>query len=139
MRRKLLQSLAILGLALPSIAAKSQAIEAGDSRLIGTWRSDREMTMKYRKFDDNVSPETRERFAQIFGKLTWRFTASEFFYANGDLQFSEPYRVVDKDYHSVVVSLQGHDAARLLYVQFEGDYIISAAGHSVEYFKRVDA
>ena len=138
MRRRFLQSLTALGLVVPAIV-KSQTIVVEDSRLIGTWRSDREMTMKYRKFDDSVSPQTREKFADLFGKLTWRVTPSEIYFTNDAMQYSERYRVVDKDDKSVVISLEGSASTHLQYIQFEGDYIIVVTGHNVEYFKRVDA
>src|SRR5665213_2326897 len=122
MRRRFLQNLAAVGLITISRVGNAKSGDDGDPRLFGTWQSDRDLTMKYRKFAEETPDHIREKFAQLYGKATWRVTKERIYFTNDKLQYSMSYQVVAKDEDSVVLSMQGRGPAYLQYIRFEGNY-----------------
>ena len=97
MRCSFLLNTALFGLAAASGVAEGKATRLADDRLLGTWRSNRELTMRYWRFDLGASQEDRQQQAQMFGKTTWHFTQSQFSFQLDQSRFIKPYRVVAKD------------------------------------------
>jgi hypothetical protein len=113
MRRALLiSSLAVAGLAPISASAVSgSGRKKTDRRLIGTWRSDRERTVKLWRYNKEVDAEAMAKFESIFGKLTWRITPSHWHGEFENDRFSGPYSVIASDQRSAVVLHPGADGA----------------------------
>jgi hypothetical protein len=140
MRRLFLRNAALFGLAAANAgSANASTPRKLDKRLIGTWRSDRELTMKYRRFKQELDVEKREQFAHIFGKMKKRFTATHLYSEFDNERLSGPYRVVAKDAKSVVIALQGDTGTELQQLVFENDYYYVLTGYNLEFFRRVAA
>ena len=112
-----------------------------DDRLLGTWRSNRELTLKYWRFEPGISQEDKKQLAQMLGKTTWRFTRSQFSFQLDRSRFTKPYTVVAKDAISTVIAIGEKDEpSTLQYIRFEQDYFyILTATHNLEFFSRAGA
>jgi hypothetical protein len=141
-RRSALLQLAIVGAAAtvrPSFASPTAAV---DSRLLGTWRSDRDLTMKYWRFSPDSTPETKETVANFFGHLVWRITKARFSveFEVENIQYSRPYRVIAKDALSALVGIGPESDQDLQYIRFEQDHLYIIAGkYNFEFFTRIEA
>jgi hypothetical protein len=137
MRRRFLQHLSLLALINPA-PALAKTVRLVDNRLLGKWRSDRTLTMQYWHFEPDATPEVREQLAAMFGRVTWKFTETEFTFELEHSRFSVPYQVLAKDAISVAVSLGGQGTGTLQYIRFENDYLYTLTGsHNLEFFSRV--
>jgi hypothetical protein len=139
-RRTFLGAVSLAAMWLTFTSARARASTEFDQRLLGTWRSNRELTMKYWRFYPGISQAQKEQIAQRFGKLTWRFTETEYFYDLDDSHTSSPYWVIAKDAISVLVGIGTKQDANLQYIRFEENYFyILAPRHNLEFFTRIGA
>lgn len=78
-------------------------------------------------------------FASIFGKNTWRFTATKCYSQFEDQKTVEPYRILWADDWSAVVVFGRGKKQTCHHLFFEDHYFYLAAGRAgnVEYFKKV--
>ena len=120
-----------------------------DRRLLGTWKSDRALTLRWWKTRPGLSMARKREFLSLFGKLRHRFTRDRLYW---DLQGSkgvDRYKILATDNESLAIALSpltrdgkrlsGAEAeSKILYLQFYGDKHYSLmAPHNVEFFKRV--
>lgn len=110
-----------------------------DSRLLGTWRSDKERTVALWKYQKELPPEIRERFEKIFGKFTLRFTETHIYTEFEDTNDTVPYSVVARDSSSVVIAWHEEKEHSLQHIHFEGESYYVLSGYNVEFYKRVAA
>lgn len=108
-----------------------------DSRLLGTWRSDKERTVALWKYQKELSPETQERFEKIFGKFTLRFTETHIYTEFEETKDSVPYSVVARDASSVVIAWHEEKEHSLQHIHFEDQSYYVLSGYNVEFYKRV--
>lgn len=133
-----------LGLALCSsalLATHSLHAATGsreiDKRLLATWRSNKERTLKYWRYEKELDEEKRARFEKIFGKFTLRFTETHVhteFEGETDVV---PYTLVASDDSSVVIRWNEPGNPKLQQLIFDetGYHVLS--GNSIEFFDRV--
>jgi hypothetical protein len=112
----------------------------GDSRLLGTWRSDRRRTFRHYKPKAGCSPQALAGLKAMFGKLVVRWGRGKYHTELEGHRESGGYEVVASDSVSVVVRYQdflsGED--RLRQIHFDGDYYwIALGGGLCEYFRRI--
>jgi hypothetical protein len=74
-----------------------------DKRLIGTWKSDRELTFKHHVFKAGVKPAIRRKFRDIFGILTVTYTRTKIVADYKGSGSATRYRVLAKDDYSAVL------------------------------------
>ncbi|MBI3149298.1 MAG: hypothetical protein HYZ17_12385 [Betaproteobacteria bacterium] len=110
-----------------------------DKRLLGTWRSDKERTIALWKYQKELAPETRERFENIFGKFTLRFTETRIYTEFEDTNDTVPYSVVARDSSSVIIAWHEEKERSLQHIHFEGESYYVLSGYNVEFYKRVAA
>lgn len=140
MRRAFLRLLAaspLIATATSSLAAvKTRRI---DRRLIGTWRSDKERTVKNWHYTKELEPEKKERFENLFGKFTLRFTNTHVHTEFDSEKQVVPYTVVASDDSSVVIMWHEQGRSSLQHIHFDeqGYYVLS--GYNVEFYTRVSA
>lgn len=140
MRRHALRT--ILGTSAVLLSGGAFAAPKGrlvDKRLLGTWRSDKERTVALWKYQKELSPETRERFENIFGKFTLRFTETHIYTEFEDTKDMVPYSVVAHDSSSVVIAWHEEKDRSLQHIHFEGESYYALSGYNVEFYKRVAA
>jgi hypothetical protein len=122
-----------------------------DRRLIGEWKSDRKLTLKWWKLRDGLSKEKAEKFKRIFGKLAHRFTRNRMYSEFDGFKSVDRYKIIAADEDALVIALyplleggkppRGPTAkSRLLYLKFvdETHYCLMAP-RNLEYFKRTKA
>lgn len=123
--------------ASPTLALPHKRKE--ESRLIGTWRSDKEKTLTLWKYKKEISPEARERFEKIFGKFTLRFTATHIFTEFDEINDIVPYSVIAKDKTSVVIAWHEKEETSLQHIHFEENSYYVLSGYNIEFYSRVPA
>ncbi|MBS0319748.1 MAG: hypothetical protein JSR18_04340 [Proteobacteria bacterium] len=141
-RRTVLKSASLIAIAAAMSPRPAVAAKAGDERLLGTWRSNRELTARFWRFPPDSTPEAKATIAEAFGQLKWKFTKDMFYYEFGDVRFSKKYRVIAKDALATVVALgpATTPAEEFMYMRFEGDAMYAPTGNfNVEFFTRVPA
>lgn len=107
-----------------------------EPRLLGTWRSDKERTVRFWRYTEEFDAARRKDFERLLGKLTRRFTET---HAYGEFEgdtWSDEYWVVDSDARSVVVAYRDDSAYSLQQIFFEKDSIYLVAGYNLEFFRR---
>ena len=140
MRRLALK--AILGTSaalLASAAFGARESRITDKRLLGIWRSDKERTVSLWKYQKEISSEERERFENIFGKFTLRFTETHIYTEFEGTKDSVPYSVIARDASSVVIAWHEEKERSLQHIHFEGEGYYVLSGYNVEFYKRVAA
>jgi hypothetical protein len=117
----------------------------GDRRLIGRWRSDRELTMAEWPFPPEATAEQRETVSRIFGKLEltygrWRCRST----FDGEASVGR-YRVLAKDASSVMVVSRRNGPVlgrerTLFHIHFAEDHYWITLGNSNrrEFFRRIE-
>jgi hypothetical protein len=139
MRRSTFVALAAGGLAAATLCPRALAAgpRRADARLLGTWRSDKERTVRFWRYTEEPDAARRKDFERLLGKLTRRFTETR---AYGEFEgdtWSDEYWVVDSDARSVVVAYRDDSTYTLQQIFFEKDSIYLVAGYNLEFFRRV--
>jgi len=129
------------GLAAGALTAVASAAFADsparvESRLLGTWRSDKERTTKFWRYTEEPDPRQRRQFENLLGKLTRRYTETHSYGEFEGESWSDEYRVVDSDIRSVVVAYRDDKDYTLQQIFFEKDSIYLVAGYNLEFFRR---
>jgi hypothetical protein len=114
---------------------------AKDKRLLGTWQSDRGRTLAEWRFGKRLTPQKRQKFLAIFGKLRITYTPTRIHGSYGDYQFTQRYEVLAMDSDSVAIRYEDTQVTgqwHILHVHFEGQnrYWI-ALRRNRECFRRV--
>lgn len=108
-----------------------------DSRLLGTWRSDKERTVALWKYRKEISKNEREKFEKIFGKFTLRFTPTHVHTEFDGTKDTMAYTVIARDSSSVVIALRQEETDSLQHIHFDGEHYYVLSGYNVEFYKRV--
>jgi hypothetical protein len=96
-------------LALPAAAADDLAVDDANSgaalirRLVGTWQSNRELTLIEMNASDLVTNEDRAMFETTLGNVTTKYTTVEFTTLVGGEKTVMPYRVLASNDGIVVI------------------------------------
>lgn len=129
-------------------AGGANAAEQSDPRLLGTWKSNRELTLPTLQLGKDAKPETRARLAALFGKVVVTYTKTKIsavLPADGpkkEWNFSAEYLVLAKTETTVVIRSPNGKSGEMedQTITFEGPnrYWIDL-GHQRgrEYFDRV--
>ncbi|CAA6678053.1 MULTISPECIES: hypothetical protein [unclassified Lentimonas] len=62
---------------LISVAMFSANLISGAPSLIGTWKSSKELTLKATRLDSSVEEDLKERFENLFGRMTITYTKAQ--------------------------------------------------------------
>jgi hypothetical protein len=112
-----------------------------DSRLLGTWRSDRQPTVTEWRFSNRLTPERRRKFLDIFGHLRITYTRTRIRGVLGDYRYVQRYELLAVDSDSVAIRYEDTLVTGrwcIQHIHFEGrDHYWIALGRNREWFKRV--
>jgi hypothetical protein len=125
---------ALAAAAVPAFAARPGRV---DFRLLGTWQSDKERTIKFWRYTEEPDPAQRRQLEALLGKLTRRYTETHSYGEFEGDTWSDEYRVVDSDFRSVVVAYRDDKDYSLQQIFFEKDSMYLVAGFNLEFFRRV--
>ena len=110
-----------------------------DRRLVGIWKSDKRMTLRYFSPPYGGTPKGVWLLRSLFGKLIVRWTRSCVYTDLEGFKSKETYEVVASGAESVVIRSFDELAQddRLEQIHFEGKYYWVWAGTTREFFKRM--
>jgi len=125
---------------VPLLANIAGHCEMRDSRLIGTWKSDRHRTLREIRPCDDLSPRAQSLYDRVFGKLILKYTQTTFTASGiGDAERTK-YRVIASDSESVVIQFADAltESSILRQIHFDGpDRYWIALGRFREWFRRL--
>jgi hypothetical protein len=147
-RRLLLSSLLIAFAAPASLADDAGQPDPNSGaelikRLVGTWKSNRELTLIEMDASDLVTSEDRAMFEATLGNVTTKYTTVEFTTLVGGEKRTMPFRVLASDDGVVVIeyfdpSVHSMRRRRILVFDDRLEVRVPGLGFS-EVFTRVDA
>ena len=112
-----------------------------DSRLIGTWQSDRRRTFMHFKPKWGCPPQNLRKLKAMFGKLVIRWGRGRCHTELDGYCDSDTYEVIARDTSSVVIRYRDGitEMDRIQHIHFEeNDYWIAVSGRLIEWFRRVE-
>ncbi|SFH55017.1 hypothetical protein [Planctomicrobium piriforme] len=126
-----------------------------DKRLLGTWISDRRRTFLNWKPNPGVKPAMAQKFKNLFGKMTVRYSP-KYFFVETRFDFypglepspdKKKYEVIAKDQSSVVIRFRyedpmmqnifGSEVIRQIHFDGEIGYYITVQSGLTEYFRKI--
>lgn len=113
-----------------------------DKRLLGTWRSDRRLTVAEWRSKRRLTPKLRKHIADMFGHLTLRFTLTRLYSEFKGNRHVVEYKVLASDSESVAVLYRDcfPKGPRIQHIHFQGhSHYWIALGYNREFFRRVKA
>jgi hypothetical protein len=112
-----------------------------DSRLIGTWKSDRRRTFTHWRPRKSSSSKSYEKLKSLFGKLQIRWARGKYYTDFDGVKDTHSYEILAVDRQSVVIRISEANLVfdELVQIRFDGDdrYWIALGNGLCEYFKRV--
>ena len=78
-------------------------------RLIGTWKSDRGLTLANCHRYHLLTGAKKRKFGSIFGSLVLRYTRRRLYIALGETKWSAEYDVLAEDSESIVLRIHSED------------------------------
>lgn len=111
-----------------------------DSRLIGTWKSDRRRTFRNWQPKSGADPKAVLKFKSLFGKMTVRWGREKYHSELGSYRETANYEIVGRDSNSVVIRSWDtiYQEYRLVQIHFEEDcYFIALGAGLSETFRRI--
>lgn len=78
-------------------------------RLIGTWKSDRGLTLANCHRYHLLAGAKKRKFGSIFGRLVLRYTRRRLYIALGETKWSAEYDVLAEDSESIVLRIHSED------------------------------
>ena len=111
-----------------------------DQRLLGTWRSDKQRTLKEWAFKPRTARKYRRTIRDLFGKLRITYTRKQIRWVLGDWQQTQKYQIVGRDACSLAIVYWDplEQDWRIQYIRFDGrDSYWVPIGWNREFFKRV--
>ncbi len=113
MKKIVLMGVLGLGLLLPA--------QAGTDRLIGSYKSNKEVTLAYLKTHTTLSPEQLERVSKFLGKMVVTFDAKTVTEATGAGKFSSPYTIVEETKDTITIESLDADTKKMSKSKFDVD------------------
>jgi hypothetical protein len=109
-----------------------------DPRLLGTWCSDKALTLAEWSFSKKTRAKGRRIISGLFGKFRMRYTPSRIYAELGGHRTVTPYKVVSADPHAVVILRFIEDGAtEFQRVHFMGPNLHwVSVGRNREFFRR---
>lgn len=112
-----------------------------DKRLLGTWKSDRRLTLKHFKPRARLSEAKFRYFRSIFGKLVIRWGPKTYWADYEGTRSRQSYEVIATDASSVVVlvwsDLLQERILRQINFEDADHYWMALSGNLCEHFRRV--
>ena len=129
-----------------SLVLLVRARRQADDRLWGTWQSDADRTIAGIRERRPVDEKQEAALRRLFGKLKITYTATTFTTELNGVTELNPYEMLGRDQHSVVIRELGpkpqglEDLSEFTVIYFEGPdvyWLHTQLGGVREYFKRI--
>lgn len=92
-----------LVLATLILFACSAPVHASSEKLVGTWKSNREVTLGYLKTHTKLTPQQLDRLGSILGKMVIVFDAERITEKSGSWKFTTKYKVVEETKDTITI------------------------------------
>jgi hypothetical protein len=133
---------------LVSLKLQNFGFKPTDSRLIGTWLSDRLKTIENLDNQWQLSEERRDNLSKLLGKLKITFDLNTMTTEMDGMMETLPYTILDKDAFSIVIRDDAPpnpetsilETSKFAIIHFDGNdayWVMSELGGFPEYFKRM--
>ena len=103
------------------VLASSFFALAGGERLIGTWKSNKQMTLVYLKAHTQLTAEQLDKVGQVLGKMTMTFDKTDLTVASGHWTFRSPYKVTGETGNVIVIQSKDPDSHQMTESKLEFD------------------
>ena len=90
-------------IALVCVVFISATVFAGNEKLIGTWKSNKDATVAYLKTHTKLTSQQLDKLATVFGKMTITFDAKNVTFKSGDWKFTSAYKVISETKDSITI------------------------------------
>jgi hypothetical protein len=97
--------------------AASLSLFAGNERLIGTWKSNKDAMLAYLKIHTKLTPEQLDALAPLLGKMTFIMDNTNITMQLGDWKFTSRYKIISETKDAVTIESQDpstHDQTKTI-------------------------
>ncbi|MDB6121357.1 MAG: hypothetical protein JWQ71_350 [Pedosphaera sp.] len=99
----------------------SLSIHAGNSKLVGTWKSNKAATVDYLKSHTKLTPQQLEKVGSVLGKMVIEFDAEKMTMKSGNWKFVSKYKIVEESKDGVTIEAEDPGTKKLTKTKFELD------------------
>jgi hypothetical protein len=94
---------------------------AGSEKLMGTWKSNKEVTLAYLKIHTSLTPQQLDMVSQSLGKMTLTFDKTNLTMKTDDWKFVSPYKIISETTNSMTIESKDPNTQTLTQSKFEFD------------------
>jgi hypothetical protein len=94
---------------------------AGSEKLMGTWKSNKEVTLAYLKIHTSLTPQQLDMVSQSLGKMTLAFDKTNLTMKTDDWKFVSPYKIISETTNSMTIESKDPNTQTLTQSKFEFD------------------
>jgi hypothetical protein len=113
---------------------------AGNERLIGIWKSNKEATLAYLKVHTKLTPQQLDKIGTALGTTTITFDQTNLVMKSGDWKYATPYKIISETKNSVTAESKDPGSVKptpTIY-EFEGNSFWVADDRIPGYKERFD-
>ena len=113
---------------------------AGNERLIGIWKSNKEATLAYLKVHTKLTPQQLDKIGTALGSTTITFDQTNLVMKSGDWKYATPYKIISETENFVTVESKDPGSVKptpTIY-EFEGNSFWVADDRIPGYKERFD-
>jgi hypothetical protein len=94
---------------------------AGTERLIGTWKSNKEVTLQYLKTHTKLTQQQLDRVGTVLGKMVIVFDSERLTEKSGNWKFTTKYIIVEETKDAVTIEAEDPGTKKLTKTKFALD------------------
>jgi hypothetical protein len=94
-------------------------VQAGNERLVGSWKSNKAATLDYLKAHTKLTPQQLEKLGSILGSMVFTFDGENVTLKRGDWKFISKYKVIEESKNVIVIESVDPDTRKLVESRFE--------------------
>ncbi len=88
---------------------------------MGTWKSNKEVTLAYLKIHTSLTPQQLDMVSQSLGKMTLAFDKTNLTMKTDDWKFVSPYKIISETTNSMTIESKDPNTQTLTQSKFEFD------------------
>jgi len=96
-------------------------VHAASQRLIGTWKSNREVTLQYLKTHTKLTSQQLDKLAPILGKMVVVFDSERITEKSGNWKFTTKYTIIEEIKNTVTIEAEDPGTKKLTKTKFTLD------------------
>jgi hypothetical protein len=96
-------------------------VQAGNQRLIGTWKSNKEVTLQYLKTRTKLTLQQLDKVGSVLGKMVIVFDSERMTAKSGDCKFTTKHTIVEETKNGVTIEAEDPGTKKLTRTKFTLD------------------